>query len=177
MMWAFMKEFFKSVPCLTKHFLKLLLKNHDIVLEIRSLRRRKEIIHKLRNKIFLCVKGIGRVSPMKSKVTPNNDSPRSRRALVAAVVKEKPHDVIKKLTGKPFVDAVNDKDSKDKPKTRKPTDKVSKGKALDVLKYNRKSKVPNVTPPKWATAEYDILGVLLHRSIAKDIRTTSKRVV
>nr|GEX98785.1 hypothetical protein [Tanacetum cinerariifolium] len=35
----------------------------------------------------------------------------------------------------------------------------------------------SVTPPKWATSEYDITRVLLHRSIAQDMRTTSKRVV
>nr|GFA03647.1 ribonuclease H-like domain-containing protein [Tanacetum cinerariifolium] len=35
----------------------------------------------------------------------------------------------------------------------------------------------NVTPPNWATAEYDVSGALLHRSIAQDMRTTSKRVV
>nr|GEW81426.1 retrovirus-related Pol polyprotein from transposon TNT 1-94 [Tanacetum cinerariifolium] len=34
-----------------------------------------------------------------------------------------------------------------------------------------------VTPQNWATAEYDVLGALLHRSIAQDMRTTSKRVV
>nr|GFD26408.1 retrovirus-related Pol polyprotein from transposon TNT 1-94 [Tanacetum cinerariifolium] len=34
-----------------------------------------------------------------------------------------------------------------------------------------------VTPPNWATAEYDVPGALLHRSIAQDMRTTSKRVV
>ncbi|GKE78471.1 hypothetical protein Tco_1544591 [Tanacetum coccineum] len=38
----------------------------------------------------------------------------------------------------------------------------SKGKAIMI-----ESKKPvNVTPPKWATAEYDVPGVLLHRSIA-----------
>nr|GEY05477.1 hypothetical protein [Tanacetum cinerariifolium] len=35
----------------------------------------------------------------------------------------------------------------------------------------------DVTPPNWATVEYDVPGALLHRSIAQDIRTTSKRVV
>ncbi|GJT88165.1 hypothetical protein Tco_1069882 [Tanacetum coccineum] len=35
----------------------------------------------------------------------------------------------------------------------------------------------NVTPPKWATTEYDAPRVLLHRSIAQDMRTTSIRVV
>ncbi|GJW24613.1 putative ribonuclease H-like domain-containing protein [Tanacetum coccineum] len=39
------------------------------------------------------------------------------------------------------------------------------------------SKRQNVTPPNWATAEYDVAGVLLHRSIAQDMRTTSIRVV
>ncbi|GJU13626.1 hypothetical protein Tco_1136022 [Tanacetum coccineum] len=34
-----------------------------------------------------------------------------------------------------------------------------------------------VTPPKWVPAEYDVLGALLHRSIAQDMRTTSIRVV
>ncbi|GJZ83415.1 hypothetical protein Tco_0648588, partial [Tanacetum coccineum] len=35
----------------------------------------------------------------------------------------------------------------------------------------------DVTPSKWATTEYDIPGVLLHRSISQVMRTTSKRVV
>ncbi|GJY67370.1 reverse transcriptase domain-containing protein [Tanacetum coccineum] len=34
-----------------------------------------------------------------------------------------------------------------------------------------------VTPPKWVAAEYDLPRALLHRSIAQDMRTTSKRVV
>nr|GEU78110.1 hypothetical protein [Tanacetum cinerariifolium] len=34
-----------------------------------------------------------------------------------------------------------------------------------------------VTLPNWATAEYDVPKVLLHRSIAQDVRITSKRVV
>ncbi|GJS79540.1 hypothetical protein Tco_0729421 [Tanacetum coccineum] len=37
--------------------------------------------------------------------------------------------------------------------------------------------VETVTPPKWVAAEYDIPGVLLHRSTAQDMRTTSIRVV
>nr|GEZ49260.1 hypothetical protein [Tanacetum cinerariifolium] len=37
--------------------------------------------------------------------------------------------------------------------------------------------VSSVTPPNWATAEYDVPGALLHRSIAQDMRTTSKRVI
>ncbi|GKG28235.1 EDS1L-like protein, partial [Tanacetum coccineum] len=57
---------------------------------------------------------------------------------------------------------------------------------LDIANYYRHSKDNDtgtnlseggVTPPKWATAEYDVPGVLLHRSIAQDMRTTSKRVV
>ncbi|GJY26222.1 hypothetical protein Tco_0400948 [Tanacetum coccineum] len=36
---------------------------------------------------------------------------------------------------------------------------------------------PDVTPLKWATAEYDVLGGLLHRSIAQDMRTTIIRVI
>ncbi|GJW58288.1 putative reverse transcriptase domain-containing protein [Tanacetum coccineum] len=35
----------------------------------------------------------------------------------------------------------------------------------------------SVTPPKWATTEYDVSGVLLYRSIAQDMRTTIIRVV
>nr|GEW44240.1 uncharacterized protein [Tanacetum cinerariifolium]GEW57648.1 uncharacterized protein [Tanacetum cinerariifolium] len=34
-----------------------------------------------------------------------------------------------------------------------------------------------VTPPKWVATEYDVPRALLHRSIAQDMRTTSKRVV
>ncbi|GKD73798.1 putative ribonuclease H-like domain-containing protein, partial [Tanacetum coccineum] len=34
-----------------------------------------------------------------------------------------------------------------------------------------------VTPPKWVAAEYDVLGVLLHRSIAQDMRTTIIKIV
>ncbi|GJY97739.1 hypothetical protein Tco_0514649 [Tanacetum coccineum] len=37
--------------------------------------------------------------------------------------------------------------------------------------------VMHVTPPKWATVKYDVLGVLLHRSMAQDMRTTSIGVV
>ncbi|GJR02865.1 ribonuclease H-like domain-containing protein [Tanacetum coccineum] len=39
------------------------------------------------------------------------------------------------------------------------------------------SKLPTVTPPNWATTEYDVPGVLLHRSIAQDMRTTSITVI
>nr|GEW61021.1 PH-interacting protein [Tanacetum cinerariifolium] len=103
------------------------------------------IVDVKKNNIGEGVKGIGRVSPMKSNVTPNNDSPRivndsDKAPVVAVVVKEKLSDVIEKSTGKPVVDAVNENDSKDKLKTCKPTDKVSKGKALDVLKVNESDK-------------------------------------
>nr|GEY84631.1 hypothetical protein [Tanacetum cinerariifolium] len=43
----------KMIPRLTKRFIKPLLKIRDVILEIRGLRRRKEIIQKLRNEIFL----------------------------------------------------------------------------------------------------------------------------
>nr|GEU81477.1 hypothetical protein [Tanacetum cinerariifolium] len=44
-------------------------------------------------------------------------------------------------------------------------------------KVGSSKQVESVTPPKWVAAEYDVSGVLLHRSIAQDMRTTSKRVV
>nr|GEV57694.1 putative reverse transcriptase, RNA-dependent DNA polymerase [Tanacetum cinerariifolium] len=34
----------------------------------------------------------------------------------------------------------------------------------------------DVTPPKWATTEYDVPGVLLHRSIAQEMRMASKKL-
>ncbi|GKD35458.1 hypothetical protein Tco_1250967 [Tanacetum coccineum] len=74
--------------------------------------------------ILLSVKGIGRVSPMKSKskVTDKSDSPKIiKESDKAPVVKEKPADVIEKS-------AV---DKKDNPKV---TSKV--------LKYKRKTELP-----------------------------------
>ncbi|GKE35422.1 hypothetical protein Tco_1454744 [Tanacetum coccineum] len=35
----------------------------------------------------------------------------------------------------------------------------------------------NVTPPNWVAMEYEYPGALHHRSIAQDMRTTSKGVV
>ncbi|GKE72504.1 retrovirus-related pol polyprotein from transposon TNT 1-94 [Tanacetum coccineum] len=34
-----------------------------------------------------------------------------------------------------------------------------------------------ITPPKWVAAKYDVPGVLLHRSIAQDMRTTIIRII
>nr|GEY79210.1 hypothetical protein [Tanacetum cinerariifolium] len=137
------------------------------------------------------VKGIGRDSPMKSKVTHNSDSPRIKdKANVIkdevkdmapvkdkvqvnlvldnapAVVKKKLVDVKEKSTGKPVVDAVNDKPDvyvvkdkaldvvkeklKDKAETadvtNKPAVDVVKDNASEVVKENRKTELPKDKP-------------------------------
>ncbi|GKD75107.1 glyceraldehyde-3-phosphate dehydrogenase, partial [Tanacetum coccineum] len=51
------------------------------------------------------------------------------------------------------------------------TARLMKPASYDDIKAAIKVEV-DVTPPKWVAAEYDIPGVLLHRSIAQDLRMT-----
>ncbi|GJV71950.1 hypothetical protein Tco_1491945, partial [Tanacetum coccineum] len=98
------------------------------------------------------VKGIGRVSPMKSKskVTGKSDSPKIiKESDKAPVMKEKPVDIIKKSTvvkesDKASVVAavVSEKSAVDEKENPKVTSKVFKGKSLDGLKYKRKTELP-----------------------------------
>ncbi|GJT11271.1 hypothetical protein Tco_0858313 [Tanacetum coccineum] len=53
---------------------------------------------------------------------------------------------------------------------------IAKATLDESMLWHRRLGKATVTPPKWVAAEYDIPGVLLHRSIAQDMRTTSKRV-
>ncbi|GKC24167.1 hypothetical protein Tco_1026317, partial [Tanacetum coccineum] len=107
------------------------------------------------------VKGIGHVSPMKSKskVTGKSDSPKIiKESDKAPVVKEKPADVIEKSTvvkesdKAPVVAAVVSEksviDEKDNPKV---TSKVSKGKPL----FIKKSKLPFMINTKSKLSLYD----------------------
>ncbi|GJV11492.1 hypothetical protein Tco_1353033 [Tanacetum coccineum] len=82
------------------------------------------------------VKGIGRVSPMKSKVTGNSDSPRSRRVTRSErdiVFNPQPVSQFNHITGKANVDKDKVKDTA--------VDAVN-DKALDVVKEKHKTELP-----------------------------------
>nr|GEY33941.1 hypothetical protein [Tanacetum cinerariifolium] len=134
---------------------KIRLSKGDTLPKKSSLSDSDQIKH--RNKLP-GVKGIDRISPMKSKIKVFNPQPVCqynptigeviKESDKVPVVKEKPVDVIEKSTVVKESDkapvvaaAVSEKsvvDEKDNPKV---TSKVSKGKSLDVFKYKRKTEL------------------------------------